>query len=209
MKYLTGSKMGKLKILSVNAKKKLETNHTYYDCLCDCGNEVVLSHNTVQSGNTKSCGCLRRTRMLGHKFKNTHEMTKTRQYRTWISMKTRCYKKMDYHYKNWGARGITIPEKWNKFEGFWEDMKDGYRDDLTIDRIDNDKPYSKDNCRWVSNKEQQNNRRNNVKITICNETLNLAQWGERFNIDSRKVKYWSKKGLRDEELIKKITLLKH
>lgn len=100
-----------------------------------------------------SCGC--RTDLKAH-FK--HNYSKTRQYQVWADMKDRCNNVKNSRYYLYGGRGITYDTKWEKFEGFWEDMQDGYEDDLTIDRIDSDKGYYKNNCRWVTKQAQTTNR---------------------------------------------------
>ena len=108
-----------------------------------------------------------------------HGMSKTRPYRIRANMITRCYSPKHLYYKNYGGRGITVCERWRKsFVNFWEDMKEGYRDDLQIDRIDNDKGYYKENCRWVTPKVQSNNRKYVNKITFNGLVKNLTEWAE-------------------------------
>lgn len=96
----------------------------------------------------------------------THKMSKTRIYKIWQGMKTRCDNPKSINYLNYGGKGITYDNRWKKFEVFWNDMKGNYSHDLTLDRIDNKKGYCKENCRWVSYKVQNNNRRNNIKAPI-------------------------------------------
>ena len=115
---------------------------------------------------------------------NTPEYRKkyTGIYGSWYALKQRCNNPNNISYKNYGARGITFPEKWATFSGFYEDMKDNYNKGLTIDRIDNNKSYSKDNCRWLSRKQQNNNKRSNIVITFKNRTLPLALWAEKIGM---------------------------
>lgn len=131
-------------------------------CKCICGNLTVVTTSHLNSGHTKSCGCLKPG---NHK---THNLRKTRLYRIWANMKTRCYNTSDFHFERWGARGITVCDEWkNDFKAFYDwAMSNGYSDDLSIDRIDNDKGYSPDNCRWATAKEQNNNKRNVKKGVI-------------------------------------------
>ena len=110
-----------------------------------------------------------------------------RLYRIWYSMKARCYRQSHNRYKYYGGRGIKVCNAWLIFDNFYNDMNAGYADDLTIDRIDKDGNYEPSNCRWATQKEQQNNRRNNV-ILHTGETL--AQYAERNNLNYKTL--WSR-----------------
>lgn len=111
-----------------------------------------------------------------------HGMSRTRQYGIWLAMKKRCDYKNDISFHNYGGRGITYEKKWSAFVGFWEDMISGYQDNLTLDRIDNNENYCKENCRWVSYEVQSRNSRHNRKITINGVTKILTDWCRKFNI---------------------------
>lgn len=136
--------------------------------LCDCGNETVAFRHNVKRGLTTSCGCFRRE--ITSARTSTHGHTKngqtTKTYACWSSMMERCYNPRNKQFKDWGGRGITVCERWlglNGFSNFLADMGE-CPDGLTIDRIDNQKGYSADNCRYVSRKEQNRNKRTN-KLT--------------------------------------------
>lgn len=116
-------------------------------------------------------------------MKRTHGMSKTRLYKIWTSMKTRCYNEHDSNYKHYGARGIEICEEWrDDFVAFYDwAMMMGYdenapRGQYTIERIDNEGPYSPENCRWATMKEQENNKSNNILVLVNGETKTLKQW---------------------------------
>jgi len=97
----------------------------------------------------------------------------------WYSIKSRCYNKNHIHYKNYGGRGIRICEEWSKFKNFKEwALVNNYNDTLSIDRIDNDKDYSPDNCRWATPKEQSNNRRNNVFYEYNGVKHTIPEWSD-------------------------------
>lgn len=129
-----------------------------YICLCDCGNITIVLGTNIRSNNTKSCGC-RRKRVASTIGKNkTHGMSYTRTYRSWIKMKERCLNPNHDHYHRYGGRGIKICDRWLlSFENFLEDMGDR-PEDRSLDRIDNNNGYEKNNCRWATRIEQNINR---------------------------------------------------
>lgn len=124
-----------------------------WECLCECGNKTKVSSFNLKSGNTKSCGCWNNEHSLTHGQRNNPI------YRVWIDIKGRCNNENNPYFKDYGGRGITYDDKWEKFEGFFEDMEEGYSSSLEIDRIDVNGNYCKENCRWVDKTVQSHNRR--------------------------------------------------
>ncbi|MBW2003019.1 MAG: hypothetical protein JRI72_00180 [Deltaproteobacteria bacterium] len=186
-KNLTGLKFNRLLVLK---QAKSKNNKRRWLCKCDCGKLVEVITYDLTRGHTKSCGCLNKEkiRKVG-KSNTTHNMKKTRQYNTWSHMKSRCTNLKNKNYSKYGGRGITISKKWLTFEGFWDDMKKGYNDNLTLERIDNNKGYCKENCKWATMKIQQNNKRNNRKITYKGQTRGVYEWAEIINI-SPQLLHW-------------------
>lgn len=133
-----------------------------------------------------------------------HNATGTRLYEIYRGFKTRCYNQNDYHYKWYGAKGIKVCDEWlNNYKSFqkWA-LENGYQDNLTIDRIDNNGNYEPSNCRWINHKEQCNNRRTNHLITIQNETKTITQWAETVGIDRKVIERRIKKGMTGIDLLK-------
>lgn len=179
---MIGEKFGRLTVIEELQERK--HNSRVYRCECECGNIIDVRKDMLKSGNTRSCGCLQRekARIIG-KNKRTHGKSKTRLYGIYRHMINRCYNKNDTRYQDWGGRGIKVCKEWlHDFQAFYNwSMNNGYQDSLTIDRIDNNKCYSSDNCRWVTNKTQSNNRRSNILLTYNGETKNIKQWSEELN----------------------------
>lgn len=175
IKDLTNKKFGKLTVLKrvENDKNK----RTQWLCKCECGKEKIIRGSSLTSGNTLSCGCL-----VGKPKKQ--ELYGTRLYKIWANMKSRCFNPNTINFKNYGGRGITVCEDWLVFDGFkdWA-LKNDYNDRLQIDRIDNDKNYTPNNCRWVLPKINSSNKRNNLIFTYKNKTQCLKMWAEELNID--------------------------
>lgn len=134
--------------------------------------------------------------------KRTHGKQGTRLYRIWQGMKNRCYNKNDKRYQDWGGRGIAVCSEWkDKFMVFYNwAVSNGYDDNLTIDRIDNNKGYEPSNCRWITNKENSNNTRRNIYLTY-NKTQTLAQWADELHIPYQTLHYRYKKGWDTKDIL--------
>lgn len=177
---LTGNKYN---LLTVVGYSHTENGNAVWRCKCECGNETLVRGSNLKSNAVKSCGCLL------HKEHDTHHLSQTRLYKIYASMKSRCYDTKIPYYDNYGGRGITVCEEWRKdFLEFYKwANENGYQDGLTIDRIDNNKGYAPDNCRWATKKEQARNRRNCVLITYNGKTQTLVEWCEELNLKYKRV----------------------
>lgn len=138
---------------------------------CECGNMFETSINHVRTNHTKSCGCLK----IKKPARITHGMANTRPYKIWAGIIKRCTNKKAQNYQYYGGRGIGVCNEWMLFVNFWNDMKDGYADNLTIDRIDTNRGYSKQNCKWSTRLEQSNNQRSNHLIEYNGEMKTIAE----------------------------------
>lgn len=197
---LTGQRFGRLVVISYEGHDKHK--NALWKCKCDCGNEKIISSPCLRDGTTSSCGCLHREQLLKRITK--HGGCSTRLYRIWALMITRTTNKNNPAWKYYGARGIKVCKEWKDFAGFsfWA-KNNGYSDNLTIDRIDNNKGYEPSNCRWVTMSVQNNNRRSCVLYTYNGETHNLKQWETLLKL--RKGKLYDHKDTRKksiEEMIK-------
>ena len=161
LKDLTGLRFSRLFVVCYSHKKG--TAH-YWRCRCDCGITKDIAGSNLKSGNTQSCGCLKKEKVTKLcKDRSTHGMRYTRLYNTWRSMKKRCLLDYGVAAKNYKQRGIFVCKEWLIFENFrdWSRIN-GYADNLTIDRINNDDGYYPENCRWITQAEQARNTRRNV-----------------------------------------------
>jgi len=182
---LAGQRFGKLLIIERVEDGKRYT--TRWSCVCDCGNIHISGANHLKSGDIYQC------KECGIKQKSIHGMCGNRIYNIYCGMTDRCYHKNSKDFPRYGGRGINICDEWRRGQPLvfkeWA-YDNGYTDKLSIDRIDNDKGYSPDNCKWSTMKEQQNNKRNNVAlITYKDETKTLTDWAELNNISYGTLRY--------------------
>lgn len=172
-KDYTGQRFGKLTALEYAGSRRTTGGASLrtWKCVCDCGKEFVVDASALNSGNTQSCGCETKAR--------THGMHSTRLYQIWADMKVRCRNPENKFYERYGGRGISYQTSWESFEGFMEDMKEGYESNLTLDRINPNGDYCKENCRWATQTEQCRNkgmnRRNKTGVTGVHE------WIDKYN----------------------------
>lgn len=170
---ITGQRFGRLTALY--RLNNYHDTHSYWLCVCDCGNLKEVYLGSLRSGATTSCGCLVKK----------HGKSYDKLYRSWLCAKNRCSNTNDEHYTDYGARGIKVCDEWeNDFVAFYKwAINNGYKEGLTIDRIDVNGNYEPSNCRWATRKQQARNRRNNKYFTYCGETHCLSEWCEILGIN--------------------------
>lgn len=178
---LTGRKFGRWTVLSRAENNNL--GQSRWLCRCSCGTEKVVLSGSLCNGSSKSCGCIKKERF------ETHGKSNTRLFRILQGMKRRCYYKQDLHYKDYGGRGITVCDEWkDNFQAFYDwAMANGYADDLTIERIDNNGKYEPSNCRWITIQEQQFNKRDNHYIAYKGKTQTIAEWSIELKIPKTRI----------------------
>lgn len=182
VKDITGERFGMLTVIGYDHSYK---TRTYWNCLCDCGNTRIVSKDHLKRLDTTDCGCTRKHIPTSKK----HGMSRSRLYSIWSLMKARCSNPNRPEYKHYGGRGICVYDGWLKFEAFAEWAKaNGYNENLTIDRIDNNGNYCPDNCRWVTQKEQTSNTRKNRYITYNGETKTITQWATEYGLEYYQLK---------------------
>lgn len=181
---LTGLRFGRLTVI-----KQYSNNHGQIKwlCRCDCGGTTTVLGGHLITGHTKSCGCLER------ETKATQQGLRVKYpklYRVWSHMKSRCENPKDKSYKGYGARGIAVCKEWQTLRNFIEwALNNGYKENLTLDRINNDGNYEPCNCRFTDVKTQSNNRRSNRYETYNGETHTVAEWADILKVPYHKITY--------------------
>lgn len=180
---IKGQRFGRLVAVEKSPNKR---GRTAWKCVCDCGNEIIVTTTDLRRGHTRSCGCIHSERMHGNKMRETHGDTHTSLYKTWSAMKQRTSNPKTINYELYGGKGVGVCEKWLKYENFkaWA-TENGYEEGLTLDRIDGNGDYCPENCRWVDWETQQNNRCNNRLITFNGKTQTMSQWAREIGIKPR------------------------
>ena len=182
LKDLTGKSFGRLTVLERAANAGA---HVRWSCRCECGNAKVVQGASLRSGATKSCGCL--SREIAAARARTHGLTHLAEHSTWYGMLTRCRNPKSTNYANYGGRGITVCQHWEKFEPFLEDMGPKPTPQHSIERRDNNLGYSKENCYWATRNEQNHNKRNNKRIYFHGITMTLAEWAKHLGVSRQTI----------------------
>lgn len=165
---LTGQRFGRLTALRPEYRK-----HRGWACRCDCGATTWVLTAALINNNTKSCGCA--------KHKHGHGAEHPLTYRIWVEMRRRCRSLHRPAYGNYGGRGINVCPEWHDYAVFLKDMGEA-PENATIERIDNNRGYAPNNCRWATRAEQNNNKRSNRRIQALGKTQTIAQWSRETGI---------------------------
>lgn len=199
---LTGKRFGRLEVkIFVGSTKH---RHSRWECVCDCGKVIVATTLCLRRKNgTRSCGCLRPGITIDKQGKVT------RLYHIWSGMKQRCFDIKSKDFPRYGGRGITICQEWTRFGHFynWANAN-GYQDDLTVERINNDGNYEPGNCTWIPPKAQARNRRTSHYLTLNDHTVTIAEWAEIMCVDRGVIEQRLRRGWSIEKTLTTPKLIK-
>lgn len=197
----SGEKYGKLSVIRRMPEKGKGVK---YECVCDCGNHVIVMGCNLITGATRSCGCIRKEKT--RKLRLSHGKCETRIYTCWRNMLSRCENEKNTEYKNYGKRNIHVCAEWHNFQKFYKwSVSNGYDDSLTIERIDVNKGYSPENCTWATTYTQARNKTNNVKIEFKGKTKIITDWAKEVGICDSTIRHRLKKGMTIDEALTKST----
>lgn len=171
-------------------------------CECVCGTIKTVNRNSIRLGLSTNCGCLRKGRAKNMGLANiTHGKTDTKEYRAWHGLKSRTLSPTNKNAEHYSLRGISVSKEWEKsFEKFFEDMGPAPSLQHSIDRIDNNKGYCKENCRWATTKEQARNTRRSIFVEFQGQRKNLAEWAEIHGINYKTLWRRFNRGWKPERL---------
>jgi len=180
---LIGMSFGRLTVYD-RCYKLRKTRNVHWKCVCICGNKRLVAGAMLKSGSTKSCGCY--ARQITRETNTRHGMYGTIEYRAWSRMRHRCNSKNGINYASYGGRGISVCKQWDDFRNFYKDM--GKRPDgMSLDRINNDKGYYPENCRWTTKKYQANNRRSNIWFMVDSRRWSLTAFCEEHRLNYKSI----------------------
>lgn len=211
-------RVGRLTVIRKVRVIEGRTMRTRYLCKCDCGGEILARARRLVDGITRSCGCLRteelvernrseQQRQAASLGNRTHGQTHTKMYEIYCAMLARCRSKEGLSYKNYVSRGITVCDCWqgeHGFQNFMEDMGARPSAEYSLERIDNDRNYSPENCKWATRTEQMRNTRRNYTLTYNDVTQCISAWAETLHVTVSAIQYLIKKGLSDDEVLSQV-----
>lgn len=170
---LTGQRFGQLIVIS---RAENRGSRPHWNCNCDCGRTCVVRGSHLKGKETESCGC------LIIETNSTHRGSGTPFYKSYTNMLHRCLNEENSHFHNYGGRGIKVCDRWLDFRNFRDDMLSTWMPGMTIDRVDVNMGYCRENCRWLERRLQNRNKRTNRIIEYLGESMCVAEWVERTGI---------------------------
>lgn len=186
-----------------------------WQCACDCGKNATPYQFSLTSGKSQSCGCVaaekskerwrnpsEEARAKQSAKSRTHGMSKHPAYRSWQDMRQRCTNKRNKFYDSYGGRGIRVCNEWRSFDKFWSDMGGSWFEGAQIGRIDNDDDYFRDNCRWETPTQQQNNKRNNLIVNTPDGAMTASQAAKKYGLSFWCILHRHRSGYSPEDLVK-------
>lgn len=203
---LMGKPFGRLTVVGYEGCRRINGRPYHYwicRCVCDPGRVFPVRGESLRGDNTLSCGCLKRERLAeGVALRRKHGRSGTKEFRAWSSMIGRCYRLSDPHYPAWGGRGISVCDRWrDSFVAFLEDMGEAPSPGHTLERINNDGQYCKENCRWALHAEQARNTRRNRRLTFNGRTMILSDWAREIGLEANVLSTRLRRGWTVEEAI--------
>ena len=187
---LSGKRFGKLLVLS-----RGPNNHrgdAQWVTQCDCGGSTLSKSYNLTHKKSTSCGCWERT--------TKHKMSLTPEYGTWQNIQQRCENSKNKNFSSYGGRGITVSPEWSEFDVFFADMGQRPSSDHSIERINNSKGYSKDNCKWATRSEQQRNKRSNSRVLYHGDIFVMAEFAEKFGFKRDTLYHWVNRGVLEQKI---------
>ena len=191
-KDISGQRFNKWVVLS-EVKERSKSGLVYWTCKCDCGLIKNVSGSSLRTGRANACfSCSMKK----------HDLSFHPLYMVWSGIKTRCFYKKSHEYHIYGGRGITMSDEWKiSFQTFYNDMINGYKNGLEIDRIDNNGNYCKENCRWATKSENLRNKRDNIYLNIDGVSKTIIDWAKDLNINPSTIYARKHRGWEDKDCI--------
>lgn len=187
------------RLVTIQEAGRTKQQYVLWACRCDCGKTVTVASSHLRSGNSRSCGCL--SSDTTSQRNRTHGPSGTRVYRIWEHIHKRCSVPSHNDHKDYGGRGIRVCERWSSFEAFFADMGHPPSEDHSIDRRDTNGHYEKDNCKWSTNVEQANNRRNTVFLTLNGVSRSRSDWARELGLSPGAIKARQRLGWPDDRIL--------
>lgn len=198
---LKGERFGRLLVYEFHESRRMMP---YWHCLCDCGQHLSVVSSALMRGHTRSCGCLMRE--TTREMSTTHGLSEHPLYDAWTNMKQRCFNTSHQSFHRYGARGITICDRWLSFDKFVEDMLPEWQKGLTLERENTNGNYEPDNCVWATRSIQSRNKEHTIKVIVRGAIKTLPELADETGISQHTLWHRWKAGKQGEDLIRPVKL---